>query len=141
MDEDNARLIGRMLGTKIELDDLDAHQLFIRLKIRFPTSKQLEPGFFYSREDGAPVWIGFKYERLSSFCCHCRILDHTIGTSYNKSPHPQKVALSEKMRGSSPLVLIGDQNTGGSQLVSTSVENWKLRNQVYFREQFRLSRR
>lgn len=125
MDEDNARLTGRMLGTILELDDIDDHQSFIRLKIRFPTSKPLEPGFSYSREDGVSIWIGFKYKRLSSFCFHFGLLDHTIGTCYQNSPHPQSFALTDKMRGSTYLGLHCDQQLGGSLAGSVLEGPWK----------------
>lgn len=124
MDEDNEWFIGRMLGTILELDDVDAHQLFIRLKIRFHTSKPLEPCFYYSCENGVSIWIGLKYERLSFFFCfHCGILDHIIGTCYQNSLHPQNFALNDKMRGTLNLGIVGDLRLGGVKILTTLRRN------------------
>lgn len=58
----NARLIGCKLGEVLVLDDIEEHKSFIRLKIWFPSSVPLEPEFYFTRDDGAALWIGFKYE-------------------------------------------------------------------------------
>lgn len=113
--EDNARLIGSMLGMILELDNVDEHQSFIRLKINFPSSKPLEPSFNYFQEDGGSVWIGFKYERLSSFCSHCGLMDHTIGACYQNPQHPLHYALSNKMRFNSAMPQMGEQHWRGVQ--------------------------
>lgn len=88
----------------MEVDDIEQHMSFICLRIRFPTSTPLEPGFYFTREDGAAIWVGFKYERLSSFFVHCGLLDHTIGTYYQNLAHPQSYALMDKMRGFPPIL-------------------------------------
>lgn len=115
VDEENARLIGSMLGTILKLDDVDEYQSFIHLKIKFPTSKPLEPGFSYYREGGGSVWTGFKYERLSSFCFHCSRMDHTIRSCYQNPPHPLNYALTDKMRCNSTMVQTGEQRREGVQ--------------------------
>lgn len=99
LDEENARLIRSKLGVILEMDDIDKHHSFLRLKIKFHVSTPLEPGFYFSHDDGESVWIGFKYQRLSSFCFHCGLIDHTIGACYQNSPHPQRYALTDKLRG------------------------------------------
>lgn len=102
VDADNARLIGCKLGEVLELDPVEEHASFIRIKIRFHVSTPLEPGFYFPRDNGDDLWIGFKYERLSSFCIHCGLMDHTIGTCYQNPAHPQNYALTDKMRGFPP---------------------------------------
>lgn len=115
VDEANARLIGNMLGTILELDDVDALHSFIRLKIRFPSSKPLELRFSYHCEDGGSVWVGFQYERLSSFCFHCDVLDHTIGACYQNPQHPLNYALTDKMRCFPPPVQSVEHRQGTGQ--------------------------
>lgn len=96
VDEENARSIGCKLGEVLEVNDIEEHKSFIRLRIRFSASQLLEPGFNFSRDNGDSLWIGFKYECLSSFCVHCGLLDHTIRACYQNPAHPQNYALTEK---------------------------------------------
>lgn len=49
VDVENARLIGSKLGVILEMDDVEAHHSFIRLKIKFHTSASLEPRFYFPR--------------------------------------------------------------------------------------------
>lgn len=88
-DEDNARLIGSKLGEILEMDDIEAHSSFLRIKIRFLATTPLQPGFPYYRADGDSVWIGFKYEWLSSFCVHYGFIDHIIEACFQNQSHPQ----------------------------------------------------
>lgn len=82
VDEVNAWMIGYKLGDVLEMDDIETHKSYLCLKIRFSSSAPLEPRFPFYPEDGESTWIGFKYERLSSFCFHCGLIDHTIGACY-----------------------------------------------------------
>lgn len=97
------------------MDDVDMHQSFICLKIDFPLSKPIETGFNYFWEDGGSVWIGFKYEWLSSFGLHCGLIDHTIDACCKNPPHPLNFALTKKLRCNSPMVQSGEQWWGGVQ--------------------------
>ncbi|KAB1225194.1 hypothetical protein CJ030_MR1G016592 [Morella rubra] len=119
VDEVNARLIGCKLGEVLEMDAIEAHQSFIGLKVRFSASTPLEPGFYFTSDEGAALWIGFKYERLSCFCVHCGLIDHTIGTCYQNPAHPQNYALTDKIRGFLPLQhnakLVSDHSRGSKQ--------------------------
>lgn len=81
-DDDNARIIGCMLGEILEMDRIADHVSFIQLKIRFLATTPLQPGFHYYGDDGESIWIGLKYEQLSSFCIHCGLIDHTIGACF-----------------------------------------------------------
>lgn len=105
VDEVNARLIDSKLGEVLDMDDIDTHKSFIRLKLRFSATSPLEPGFQFYREDGESTWIGFKYERLSAFCVPCRLIDHTIGSCYHNPSHPQNYVLTDKMKGFMPFDL------------------------------------
>lgn len=96
-DEDNAHLIKSKLGEILEMDNIEAHTSFFHIKIHFPSTMPLQPGFLDYREDGDSVWIGFKYERLSSFCVHCGIINHTVGSCCQNPPHPQQHALIDKL--------------------------------------------
>lgn len=124
-DEANARLIRGMPGVILELDDVDTDQSIVRLKIRFPTSKPLDPRFIYFWEDRRSVWIGFKYERLSSFCFHCGLIDHTIGACYQNPPHPLNYALTDSMRCNSAMIHSGVLSREGVQ----SPIIWEVRQQ------------
>lgn len=114
-DEDNARLIGNKLGEILEMDNIGEHISFLRLKIRFLATQPLQPGFPYYHEDGASVWIGFKYERLFSFCFHCGLIDHTIGSCFQHPPHSQNYALNDKMRGFPPVAQVVEEKTEHSE--------------------------
>lgn len=104
-------LSGCMLGEILEMDRIEDHVSFIRLKIRFLATTPLQPGFHYYLDDGESIWIGFKYEQLSSFCIHCGLIDHTIGACFQNPAHPQNFALNEKMRGYPPAAPLVDGRT------------------------------
>lgn len=125
VDVENARLIGSKLGVILEMDDVEAHHSFIRLKIKFHTSASLEPGFYFPRADGESVWIGFNYEWLSSFCFHCGLIDHTIGACYQNPPHPQNYALTDRMPGLPPLSSVGETRWGGAPPRPLSDDRWR----------------
>lgn len=106
------------------MDNLDEHVSLLRLKIRFPTNMALQSRFPYYREDGESIWIGFKYERLSSFCVHCGHIDHTVGVCFQNPVHPQSFALIDKLRGHPPTDPIMEVQTIENSRDGSMVEKW-----------------
>ncbi|KAK9265662.1 hypothetical protein L1049_003420 [Liquidambar formosana] len=76
----NATKIGNMIGKFISVDSHNSNGLFwesfLRIKVDLLISNPLKTGFVLKRDALPPVWIQFKYERLSDFCFHCGRLSH-----------------------------------------------------------------
>lgn len=101
LDEENAILIGSKLGVIDHIDPVDIHKPYLRVQVHFDIETPLHPGFSLHREGQNPIWISFKYERLSSFCMICGRITHTVGTCIDED-HPHQSALGDAIRGMIP---------------------------------------
>lgn len=89
--KENAIKIGNFTGHTLQLEEpfeLHIHKKFIRIKVALDTSKSLRPSCHISREDGSPLWIGFKYEQFSDFCYCCGKIDHTESAYPERTQSP-----------------------------------------------------
>lgn len=80
----NAKVIGENIGKVVEIEegesDASFRKTYMRIKVELEVGKSLKKGMWVRREEASPVWVEFKYERLSSFCFNCGMLDHTEKT-------------------------------------------------------------
>lgn len=95
-------LIGSKLSIIDKLNPVDINKPYLRVKVHFDLETPLHLGFMLNREGYNPVWISFKYERLSSFCMICGRITHTAGTCIDDD-HPYQYALRDEMMGMIPL--------------------------------------
>lgn len=102
MDEENAYLLGNKLGEVCQVELVDVNRPYLRVQVKFELEAPLHLGFYLPRDQGKPVWIAFKYERLSSFCLACGRLTHTMDTCTDEM-HPYQFARGEDMRGMVPM--------------------------------------
>jgi hypothetical protein len=76
----NAVAIGKGLGTLMQVEDCSGAQKpfksFLRILVKIDVLEPLKPGFYLSREEGEPLWISFKYERLDIYCSSCGRIGH-----------------------------------------------------------------
>jgi hypothetical protein len=49
---------------------------YLRLRVLIKLHCPLIPGFTYHRPSKAPVWVQYRYERLSEYCYFCGRLGH-----------------------------------------------------------------
>ncbi|GLT68115.1 hypothetical protein SLA2020_403740 [Shorea laevis] len=91
MTTDNAAAIGASLGDFISCDNADnskpSRKSFLRIRVSINLLLPLSPGFTHHRPPKPPIWIQYKYERLSDYCYVCGRLGHL---SFNcvESPNP-----------------------------------------------------
>ena len=80
MTEDIGREISSKIGKVLEVDKraIQANQAkFLRLRVEMQLDKPLWRGGGYVKNDeGGRFWVGFRYERLPTFCYICGILGH-----------------------------------------------------------------
>ncbi|KAL8462316.1 hypothetical protein ACS0TY_032575 [Phlomoides rotata] len=76
--ENNIRSIASRAGEVLEIDPLSLEGLSrsIRVRIRLDVTKPLKQGMTVARKNDSPIWVPFKYERLSSLCFFCGMLGH-----------------------------------------------------------------
>jgi hypothetical protein len=76
----NAIMIGKGLGSLLEVENLDTAGLicrqFLRIKVDINTALPLNPGFHLPRPGREPFWISFRYERLGDYCTICGLIGH-----------------------------------------------------------------
>jgi hypothetical protein len=91
----NTIMIGKALGSLLEVDDLDNSGLICRQHLRFRvelnTSLPLVPGFNLPQPDKEPFWISFRYERLGDYCTLCGLIGHKKPSCPNP-PQPYPLA-------------------------------------------------
>jgi hypothetical protein len=77
---ENAVSIGSSLGELLEVDNADnqkpLRKSYLRLRVLIKLQCPLIPGFTYHRPPKAPVWVQYRYERLSEYCYFCGRLGH-----------------------------------------------------------------
>ena len=67
--------IGKGLGNLIQVDDSNSDKKtfksILRLLVEIEVSNPLKPGFSFQRDEGKPLWIFLKFERLDIYCTSC----------------------------------------------------------------------
>jgi hypothetical protein len=80
----NVVAIGKGLGALIQVEECSGAQKtfksFLRILVKINVLEPLKPGFYLSREEGEPLWISFKYERLDIYCTFCGRIGHKFKT-------------------------------------------------------------
>lgn len=78
---ENANRIGALFYKLLEVDtckDLrSSGPSFIRIRIEHLVREPLKNSFYIERDNLSPLWIQFKYKRISEFCFSCGRLGHT----------------------------------------------------------------
>ena len=76
------RNMGIKIGESIEvLEEVDVGEdgigwsRYLRIQVNIDLRKPLERGRTLNLE-GKPIWIPFKYEKLSAFCFQCGCINH-----------------------------------------------------------------
>ena len=73
---------GKGLGILIQVDDSNSDKKtfksFLRLLVEIEVSNLLKPGFSFRRDEGEPLWISLKYERLDIYCTLCGRIGHKL---------------------------------------------------------------
>jgi hypothetical protein len=71
----NAENIGASLGDLLVVDNADnlkpTRKSFLRFKVMLDLLKPLVLGFTHHRPPSSPIWVQYKYERLSDYCYTC----------------------------------------------------------------------
>lgn len=76
----NALAIGKGLENLLEVENANSlgiiYRRYLRLLVEIDITKLILPGFFQECEDGPPIWIQFKYERIGDYYISCGFLGH-----------------------------------------------------------------
>jgi hypothetical protein len=68
------------MGNLMKVEDSNGAQQtfrsYLRILVQIDVSEPLKPGFYFSREEGEPIWISFRYERLDIYCSSCGRIGH-----------------------------------------------------------------
>ena len=76
----NAAAIGIGLGILMQVEDCSGAQKtlknFLRILVKIDVFEPLKLGFYLSHEEGEPLWISIKYERLDIYCSSCGRIGH-----------------------------------------------------------------
>ncbi|RYR15157.1 hypothetical protein Ahy_B04g071883 [Arachis hypogaea] len=88
MDKETGILISEMLGALTEAEDPRSDGVlrrpYLRIRVSINITKALPTGFWLDREKLPPLWVFFKYERLSdNYYSNCEILGHEKKTCKN----------------------------------------------------------
>lgn len=97
-------LIGASIGSVVDVDktiDADCAD-FLRVQVDMAVAHPFSPGFPFSVAGSSPVWILFKYERLSGICIICGCIDHLSSVCDAPSPHPSHPLLGPAMQAYPP---------------------------------------
>ena len=88
---ENAENIGVSLGDLLMVDNTDnlkpTWKSFLRFRVMLNLLNPLVPGFTHHRLPSAPIWIQYKYERLSDYRYTCGRVRH-LSYSYLVDPRP-----------------------------------------------------
>lgn len=102
----NASLIGESIGSVVDVDtsvDEDAACAdFLRVKVVMAVANPYSPGFPFSVDGSSPLWILFKYERLSGICVVCGCIDHLASACDAPDPHQLHHLLGPSMKAFPP---------------------------------------
>jgi hypothetical protein len=76
----NAISIGKALGPLLQVEDCSGatktFRSYLRVLVNINVQEPLIPGFMFNREDGEPIWVSFRYERLDIYCNKCGRIGH-----------------------------------------------------------------
>lgn len=93
MTKSNAIRIGNSIGKVLEVEYNAALGVcctkFLRVKVNIDAHKPLQPGFLLPRSGQDPVWIQYRYERLSDFCYRCGLLGHVMANCNQRLDRPE----------------------------------------------------
>jgi hypothetical protein len=101
----NSIAIGKGLGQLVKVDENSGvaaiFRSFLRLLVSIDVSKPLNPGFCFSRSDGASDWISLQYERLDIYCTDCGKIGHKQPSclAKPKERNPSRYLISLKING------------------------------------------
>lgn len=120
----NAIAIGKGMGQLIKVEDISGanktFRSYLRILVEINVYEPLKPGFSFRRDEGQPIWISFKYERLDIYCTSCGRIGHK-----NQSCHappeetfPEKYSISLKVNIFSNLLPTSSGAWGYSEGVS-----------------------
>lgn len=121
----NSIAIGKGLGTIIKVDeDSGGNRTFrsyLRLLVEIDVTRPLKAGFSLKREEGEPLWIIFKYERLDIYCTSCGRIGHKLHSCRAplEEQFPERYAISLKVNISSNLPLEPINAWGSSEGTSS----------------------
>lgn len=91
MTTENVLMLGSCLGTALEVDESSDPlgllcKPYLRVLVEIKFDHPLKPGFLLLRDEKLPVWISFKYERLSDFCLKWARLDYASNSMNEAFP-------------------------------------------------------
>lgn len=84
LNADNARIVWNYIGKFISIDEsqpIYKVRKFLRIMVLVDTQQALKTGIFISRENGAKLWVFFKYERLHLWTHWSHTSDESISIS------------------------------------------------------------
>jgi hypothetical protein len=72
--------IGKGLGKLLSVEDISGaattFKSYLRVRVEIKAEIPLKPGFSFKRDNGEPLWVFLKYERLDIYCYSCGRLSH-----------------------------------------------------------------
>ncbi|KAI7988460.1 Uncharacterized protein LOK49_LG13G02233 [Camellia lanceoleosa] len=80
MNKEVGQIVGNAIGQFLDMDFEDggiAWGRTMRIRVAIDVRKPLRRGMKLSLSSADPIWVDFKYERLSIFCYFCGLLGHT----------------------------------------------------------------
>lgn len=86
--------IGNYVGTFVKTDPLNSKgtwKIYVRVRVTMDIRKPLKRRMKIKREGGDWSWVNFKYERLSTFCFVCGLMDHSDRDCEIVYANPDKV--------------------------------------------------
>ncbi|PRQ22392.1 putative transcription factor interactor and regulator CCHC(Zn) family [Rosa chinensis] len=76
----NAHLLGAVAGTVLSVENsntVNGWRGFVRVRVNINTQHPLVPGVWIRCGSNPPLWVEFRYERISLFCYNCGRLSHS----------------------------------------------------------------
>jgi hypothetical protein len=72
--------VGNHIGKYVKNDDLNncgSWRKYLRIRVAININEPLKKSLVFDRDEGEPVQIHFKYEKLGNFCFACGVIGHT----------------------------------------------------------------
>ncbi|XP_024195637.1 uncharacterized protein At4g02000-like [Rosa chinensis] len=76
----NAHTLGAVAGTVLNVENpnsVNGWRGFLRIRVNINTQNQVAPGVWIRCDSSPPLWIEFRYERISLLCYNCGRLSHS----------------------------------------------------------------